>query len=296
MKKILILVLTILMISLCILPSFADSEEDKILEAAKKGTVLYFIVTCSSEPIEHIYAEKEDLHTDPDVAYKFMLSIIPEMSNFKIIDRSPFIEILEKEGITGEERTEYLLVFSNINYVKLGETANSVEKIQELCSKYLKGYKYAAYIDDENTAEKYPNGLYKHSPLLYNFDGQPYIRTVKDGFFAEFVNTRLEDFKVLSYDKKSAKVCYETSIFDLDAPNWQRDEVYYIDLVKEDGDWKVCGGTLFSDYLGSDVFGYSYGFSPEMGEDFSLITHTLLISASAVLMAVLVRGRKRKEA
>ncbi len=279
------------MISLCILPSFADSEEDKILEAAKKGTVLYEIFGGSD--VSNLYVMRsyrygtneysQFVKTHNDLVHPF----IDEM-----LVPSNEITVFEVRSITWPRRE--WLGFETICY-KLGPSVQSKDAIIALCSKYLKDFEPAVIQDIDLV--KNEEGYYSRLPDLITYEDELYLSTGGERTNLAAPIVFFEGFTVKEYDEKTATVIApaEEDYCSINAPNLSKTPEYTIELVKEDGEWKICGGTLFSEFYVEHLF-LSYKFSPEMGEDFSLITHTLLISASAVLMAVLVKGRKRKEA
>lgn len=278
MKRILTLILATSMLALLIVPSFADTtaEEAEILEAAKKGTVLYDIGTGNPDMIYYLYFQ-ENFESKTDIAYTFMRSIIPAFDDFKKYD----LGIDNDEGLTPEE-TDYFLMFWAQNYVKLGNAVTSLEDLQSLTTTYLKGY--TAKLNDEKTVEKYPGGYPKTPPLIYEINGEPYISVFALGFDLSNPLIRFEDFEVASINGEKATVNAFVYVENI--------EKYTIELVKDKDQWKVCGGSLFSDFFVDH--GYECYFSPNTGEDFSLATHTVIIAATLSIMLLLTRKRYHK--
>lgn len=276
MKKILTLILTIIltlsMMALLVVPSFADSkEEEKILEAAKKGTVIYHFGIGDLDTLLYIYENKKDFEENTDVAYTFMRSLLPkfEGKGYYTPPRDP-----------SKEHTEDCIYSTYYDYVKLGDGIKKLSDLKKLCNTYLTGF--TGVLNDEFSAPKKDCGCFKSAPSILIIDGEAHISTNPLGFDLSMPELNFEDFEVESYDSKKAVVSvyipYEEDTFE-------------VDLVKEDGQWKVCGGTLFTEYF--PEHGIAYCFVPSTGEDFSVVSYTLVIAASVVLMVLLVKVRKR---
>ena len=142
------------------------------------------------------------------------------------------------------------------------------------------------------TTERDDEGYIIKYPQFINLGGEVYSRTWRPEFNQSSDLLLFEDFAVVSYDNKKALVsapigCAEAK----DEDNPHADAYYTIELVNDNGQWKVCGGTLFSEYM--DIGGRNYYFSPNTGEDLSLVTHTVIIVATLSLMLVLIKKRKQ---
>ena len=284
MKKLLVFLLTTLLMLSCIIPSFADTTagEAEILEAAKKGTVLYCVSTTSTDNVYLMHQHKSDLTTQNDLGYVFLVSIIPDYS------KSNTIEYVADEKDLNPD-SPYYDIRDGVPYVKLGDSIKSTEDIRNLCSTYL--YGFTAVIDDMETTERDDKGYLIKFPQFLNIDGEVYSRTWRPEFNQSSDLLLFEDFTVVSYDNKKALVsapigCAEAK----DEDNPHADAYYTIELVNDNGQWKVCDGTLFSEYMDS---GRNYYFSPNTGEDLSLVTHTVIIVATLSLMLVLIKKRKQ---
>ena len=149
-----------------------------------------------------------------------------------------------------------------------------------MCGTYLTGF--TGVLNDEFSATKKDCGCFKNAPRILSIDGEAYISTNPLGFDQSMPELNFEDFKVESYDSKKAIVSVYIPY---------EDDTFEVDLVKEDGHWKVSGGTLFTEYF--SMHGIAYCFAPSTGEDFSVVTNTLVISASVVAMVLIVKLRKR---
>ena len=154
--------------------------------------------------------------------------------------------------------------------------------------KYLADFSLT--IDDESTVELI-DGKYKaHHPVLRTIDGELKINFYNgDLNILEPSRYYFDEYEVISVDGNKAI---------LKSPQYISDEEKTIDLTVElekvNGQWKVCGGTIFTDdehgsFHDSDLF------APRTGEDFSLITHTLVIGVCAALMLVLSKRKRTVE-
>lgn len=282
MKKIIVLALVLSMLTLLIVPSFADStEEEKILEAAKKGVLLYDLLN-------------EDFHSYPALVYGIITNANPKLGDVDAEAYSYACELIP--NIEGDA-IEYDLLPEEIDpnnpfinptevYLKMGDSIKTPEDFKKLVSKYLLGC--TALIDDENTVERTVEGYIVRQPLLRSINGSLYISSATAFCFGDPPFVFFDTSTVESNNGKTATVKVE-AVKDVMENTYA---VYTIDLKKVDGQWKVCGGTLFSSWFIEMDLHREFLFSPRTGEDFSLITHTLVIGVCAALMLVLSKRRK----
>ena len=274
MKKIIVLALVLSMLALLIVPSFADStEEEKIIEAAQKGVVLASLLY-GQQVFFDIYAIVDIENEDAEI-YEFMDGLVEYDSNDVSIK-----EYVPYEG----EMADPLSSMDNV-YAKSGNLIDSLDDLNSLVEKYL--LNITVKTDDENTVNLI-DGKKSHHPTLRKIDNEIYIH-FGFGNFSQATGSQeifFEQFEVVSVDGNKALVkapekcgcCIE--LVD-----------HTVELEKVNGQWKVCGGTIFTDeehgsFHDSDLF------APRTGEDFSLITHTLVIGVCAALMLVLSKRRK----
>ncbi|MBO5744949.1 MAG: hypothetical protein J6R60_04090 [Clostridia bacterium] len=279
MKKIITLALVLSMLALLIVPSFADStEEEKIIEAAQKGTVLYELLDYRyPAPLSVI----QNVNHPKDENYDFIYEMVPDIN-----DETEYI--LSSE----EYNPENMFIVPTAKYIKMSDSIKSAKDFEKIVSKYLTGY--TAIIDDENTVEKDDKGFIIRQPLIRTIDDSVCLHVGAGNFKMTYPYIFFEEFTLESNNGKMATVkaavnedFYGDDEYDGAIPF----DYYTIELKKVNGQWKVCGGTLFSDFL-VECDEQDYLFTPPTGEDFSLITHTLVIGVCAALMLVLSKRRK----
>ena len=79
MKKIIVLALVLSMLALMIVPSFADStEEEKIIEAAQKGTVLYELLDYHYPAVLSVI---QNVNHHKDENYDFIYEMVPDIND-----------------------------------------------------------------------------------------------------------------------------------------------------------------------------------------------------------------------
>ena len=279
MKKLITIILTLSMLVLLVVPSFADSKEEAvILEAAKKGTVVYLVadygypcITASMYGQEALYESA----SSQDETYEFMKKLIPDVEDR--VDGWDRDDIAKNDPYIGEDG-------DGIQYIKLGSLVKTRDDMKKLVSTYLTGY--SGIIDDENTVERYDNGCIKRLPFIRPIGDDIYKYSGPGNFNQASPFIYFEKFELMSYDgeKATVKAVVKNEVFAIF-------EEYTIELKKQSGKWKVSGGTLFSDFF--EFHGVDFNFAPDTGENFSLVTHTIVIAVSVVLMVLLSKSRRK---
>ena len=279
MKKIIILALTLLMIFSCIVPSFADTtaEEAEILEAAKKGMVVANLFL-NQQMFYDVY-QSVDMENEDSEIYSFMQKLLKYNGSKGIV----FTTYTPYEGeMVSDPTLDYFNDLQSL-YGKTGELINSLEDAHRLADTYLTAYNLR--IDDENTVEIVYGKYKKYNPKFRTINDDFYLCLETGNMSMDVSEIYFDEFEVIKVNENKATINAPQLIMDkrLDLT---------IELVKINGQWKVCGGTTFSYEHG--LFFHNNPFPPNTGEDFSLATHTVIIAATLSIMLLITRKRYHK--